>query len=63
LASKNTSPLTDPFYIFGQLFSVLASENAGLLASLASALKNLSTPLIVSRTEAAFTMVAVKKQH
>jgi hypothetical protein len=55
LASKNTNPLasltsdfpplTDPFYIFGQLFSVLASENAGLLASLASGEKNVSTPL------------------
>jgi hypothetical protein len=39
------SPLTDPFYIFGHLFSVMASKNADLLASLASVLKNLSTPL------------------
>jgi hypothetical protein len=31
---------------FGQLFSVLASENASLLASLASVLKKLSTPLV-----------------
>jgi hypothetical protein len=38
-------PLTDPFYIFGQLFSDLASENTELLAKLASVLKNLSTPL------------------
>jgi hypothetical protein len=29
------SPLTEPLYIFGQLFSVLVSENADLLASLA----------------------------
>jgi hypothetical protein len=44
LASKNTNPLTslvrvyfpltDPFYIFGQLFSDLASENSELLAKL-----------------------------
>jgi hypothetical protein len=58
LASKNTSSLASlardfipfhltPFYIFGQLFSVLASKNPGLLASLASVLKNLSTPLLV----------------
>jgi hypothetical protein len=55
LASKNTNPLatmascffplTDLFYIFGQLFFDLASKNAELLASLASVLKNLSTPL------------------
>jgi hypothetical protein len=31
--------------MFGQLFSGLASENTELLASLASVLKNLSTPL------------------
>jgi hypothetical protein len=37
-------PLTDPFYIFGQLFSVLASENTGLLASLASVLKKNAYP-------------------
>jgi hypothetical protein len=29
-------PLTDPFYIFSQLFPDLASENTELLASLAS---------------------------
>jgi hypothetical protein len=58
LASKNTNPptslanyffpLTDSFYIFGQSFSDLASENTEceLLASLASVLKNLSTPLL-----------------
>jgi hypothetical protein len=34
-----------PFYIFYQLFSYLASENTELLASLASVLKNLFTPL------------------
>jgi hypothetical protein len=35
-----------PFlHIFGQLFSELASENPELLASLASVLKNLFTPL------------------
>jgi hypothetical protein len=40
------SPLTDSFYISGQLFSDLASENseAGLLASLARILKNFHTP-------------------
>jgi hypothetical protein len=56
LASKNInplaspervfSPLTDSFYSFGQLFSDLASEYFSLLASLASVLKNLSTPLL-----------------
>jgi hypothetical protein len=55
LARKNTNPLaslawaffplTDPFYILGQLFSDLASKNTELFASLASVLKNLSTPL------------------
>jgi hypothetical protein len=40
------SPLTDPFYIFGQLFSDLVSKNTELLASLASVLKNLSIPLL-----------------
>jgi hypothetical protein len=39
------SPLTDNFYRLGQLFSDLVSENSYLLASLASVLKNLSTPL------------------
>jgi hypothetical protein len=39
------SPLIDSFYIFGQLFSDLPSENTELLASLASVLKNVSTPL------------------
>jgi hypothetical protein len=38
--------LTDNFCILGQ-FSDLASENCQLLASLASVLKNLSTPLNV----------------
>jgi hypothetical protein len=38
--------LTDPFNIFGQLFSDLASENTEQLASLASDLKNVSTPLM-----------------
>jgi hypothetical protein len=38
-------PLTDNFYILGQLFSDLASDNFQLHASLASVLKNLSTPL------------------
>jgi hypothetical protein len=55
LASTNTNPLagqsgegspspslTHPFYIFGQLFSVVASENAGLLASLLSVLETLT---------------------
>jgi hypothetical protein len=51
LASKNTnplarmarffSPITDPFYIFGQLFSDMASENAELYV-----LKKLSAPLV-----------------
>jgi hypothetical protein len=57
LPSKNTNtlaslacffpPLTYPFYILGQffLFFYLASENTELLASLASVLKNLFTPL------------------
>jgi hypothetical protein len=31
-----SSPFTDFFYIFGQLFSDLASNNTELLASLAS---------------------------
>jgi hypothetical protein len=58
--SKNTKPtrqsgefffpLTYRFYIFGQLFSDLASENTELLASLASVLKNLSTPLLCPST-------------
>jgi hypothetical protein len=49
LASKNANPLvslarvffplTDHFYILGQLFSVLAIENSELLASLVSVLK------------------------
>jgi hypothetical protein len=39
------SYLTDLFYIFDQLFSDLAIENTELLASLASVLKTLSTPL------------------
>jgi hypothetical protein len=43
------SLLTYPFYISGQLFSDLASENTELLASLGSALKNLFTPLLVSQ--------------
>jgi hypothetical protein len=42
------SPLTDPFYVCGQFFSVLVSEKAGLLTSLASVLENLSTPLLTS---------------
>jgi hypothetical protein len=42
---RGFSPLADHFYIFGQLFSDLASENAEQFASLASVLKNLSTPL------------------
>jgi hypothetical protein len=56
LASKNINPLAslariffplaDPFYIFGQLFSDLASEYSELLASLASVLKNVSTSLL-----------------
>jgi hypothetical protein len=55
LASKNTNPLAGlasfyfplsyPFYIFDHLFSDLASKNTELLASLASVLKNLFTPL------------------
>jgi hypothetical protein len=49
MAIKNTdqlaSLLIDPFYIFGQFFSDLASENTEILASLASVLKNLSTTL------------------
>jgi hypothetical protein len=44
------SPLTDPFYILGQLFSVLVSENAGLLVILA-VLKNLSSPLLNMSTK------------
>jgi hypothetical protein len=40
------SPLTDNFYILAQLFSNLASENFSLLASSASVLKNLSTPVV-----------------
>jgi hypothetical protein len=40
------SPLTDPYYIFGQLFSDLASENAELLASLADALKTYPHPWV-----------------
>jgi hypothetical protein len=32
-------PLAYPFYIFGQLFSDLASADTGLLASLATVLK------------------------
>jgi uncharacterized protein (DUF849 family) len=58
-ASKNTNllaslarvsffTLADPFYIFGQLFSDLASKNTELLARVASVLKNLSTPLLLS---------------
>jgi hypothetical protein len=43
--SQGFFPLAYPFYIFGQLFSVLASKNIGLLASLASVLKTLSTLL------------------
>jgi hypothetical protein len=43
--ARVSSPLTDPFYIFVQLFSVLANKNTGLLASLARVLKNVSTPL------------------
>jgi hypothetical protein len=39
--------LTDPSYVFFGQFSVLACRNTGLLASLASVLKNLSTPLII----------------
>jgi hypothetical protein len=38
-------PLTDLFYIFGQLFSDLASDKAELLANLAGVLKTLFTPL------------------
>jgi hypothetical protein len=38
-------PRPDPFYIFGMLFSDLESENAELLARLASVLKNLFKPL------------------
>jgi hypothetical protein len=56
LASKNTNPLaslarfhfpsTYPCYILGQVFSDLASENAGLLASLVSDLKTFFPPLL-----------------
>jgi hypothetical protein len=55
LASKNTNPvaslasfffpLIDLSYILASYFSVLVSENTGLLASLVSVLQNLSTPL------------------
>jgi hypothetical protein len=55
LAGKNTNPLaslarvfpplTDNFYILGQLFSDLASKNSQLPASLASVFKNVSTPM------------------
>jgi hypothetical protein len=37
--------LTDLLYTLGQLFSDLASKNCELLASLASVLRNISTPL------------------
>jgi hypothetical protein len=46
-SDKGFSTLTYPFYIIGQLFSDLASENTELLASLASVLKNLFTPLFI----------------
>jgi hypothetical protein len=50
------SSLTDLFYILGQLFSVLASENAGLLASLATVLKILiHTPDIQSNLSSVVT--------
>jgi hypothetical protein len=44
---KIFSPVTDPFCIIGH-FSDLASKNTEPLASLASVLKNLSTPLLQS---------------
>jgi hypothetical protein len=43
--ARNFSPLTDLFYILGQLFPDLASNNSEQLASLASVLKNVSTHL------------------
>jgi hypothetical protein len=55
LASNNTNLLASLailfsshfylFYVFGQLFSDVASESTELLASFASVLKNLFTPL------------------
>jgi hypothetical protein len=72
LASKNTnplaslakffSPLTDNYYRLDQLFSDLANENSELLASLASVLKNLSTPLLILTGSLALSPPAVKTQ-
>jgi hypothetical protein len=50
------SPLSDPFYIFGQLFSDLASENTELLASLTTVFQNLITPLSVNVIITFFTV-------
>jgi hypothetical protein len=44
---------------FGQLFSNLASENTGVLASLASALKNLLTPLFYTLPKKAYAACSV----
>jgi hypothetical protein len=49
-------PLSLSYYIFGQLFSDMASENTELLANLAIVLKNFSTPLIYTNIIARFRL-------